>query len=105
MTLDLPSVRVETGITVRGLVHSEQRVRGVRCGAERSFDAGSHAPPWLEAMGFVRPEESTIGVDTAYSKANYGRPNSYAGERLIFINGPAPTAERNLLRRWRDSDP
>jgi 2-polyprenyl-6-methoxyphenol hydroxylase-like FAD-dependent oxidoreductase len=98
-TLAIGNIRVKTGITVRELLQSEGGVRGVRCGDGRGFDAelvvdaggrGSRAPAWLEAMGFARPEESTIGVDTAYSTANFRRPQSYAGERLIFINGPAP---------------
>ena len=41
-------------------------------------------------MGFSRPGETTIGVDTAYSTANFRRPRSYTGEPLIFVTGPAP---------------
>src|SRR6185369_10786556 len=41
-------------------------------------------------MGFARPSETTIGVDTAYSTANFRRPKSYTGEPLIFVTGPAP---------------
>src|SRR5262249_18014137 len=81
-TLALPNVTLETAVTVRELMHSNGRVHGVRCGDSRAFAAelvvdaggrGSHAPQWLEAMGFSRPGETTIGVDTAYSTANFCR--------------------------------
>ena len=99
LTLALPNVKLEAGITVRELVHSNGRVHGVHYSDSRSYAAelvvdaggrGSHAPQWLEAMGFSRPGETTIGVDTAYSTANFRRPKSYTGEPLIFVTGPAP---------------
>ena len=40
------------------------------------------------------PEETTIGLDTAYSTANFRRPPSFAGEPIIFITGPAPRFTR-----------
>src|SRR5262245_41817250 len=99
LTLALPNVQLETGVTVRELAHSGGHVQGVRCNDSRLFAAelvvdaggrGSRAPLWLEAMGFARPAETTIGVDTAYSTAHFRRPQSYAGEPLIFVTGPAP---------------
>jgi len=36
------------------------------------------------------PDETTIGVDIAYSTAYFQRPRSYAGESLVFIVGPPP---------------
>jgi len=99
LTLALPNVKLETGITVRELAHSGGHVQGMRCSGSRSFAAelvvdaggrGSRAPLWLEAMGFSQPDETTIGVDTAYSTANFRRPKSYTGEPLIFVTGPAP---------------
>lgn len=99
LTLALPNVKLETGITVRELAQSGGHVQGVRCSGSRSFTAelvvdaggrGSRAPLWLEAMGFSQPDETTIGVDTAYSTANFRRPKSYTGEPLIFVTGPAP---------------
>jgi hypothetical protein len=41
-------------------------------------------------FGFAAPEETTIGLDTAYSTANFRRPETYSGEPLVFITGPAP---------------
>src|SRR5215831_17736408 len=99
LTLALPNVQLETGVTVRELAHSGGHVQGVRCSDSRSFAAelvvdaggrGSRAPLWLEAMGFSRPDATTIGVDTAYSTAHFRRPKSYTGEPLIFVTGPAP---------------
>jgi len=99
LTLALPNVQLETGLIVDELVHSGRRVQGVRCDDARSFAAelvvdaggrGSRAPLWLETMGFSRPNETTIGVDTAYSTAHFRRPTSYTGESLIFVTGPAP---------------
>jgi 2-polyprenyl-6-methoxyphenol hydroxylase-like FAD-dependent oxidoreductase len=102
-TLELANVRFEAGTTVSELMHGNGRVRGVRCSDSRLFEGdlvvdaggrGSHAPQWLVAMGFSRPEETTIGVDTAYSTALFRRPKSYAGEPLTFVTGPAPDFTR-----------
>jgi hypothetical protein len=99
LTLELPNVKLETGITVSELAHSGGHVQGVHSSNSHSFAAelvvdaggrGSRAPLWLEAMGFSQPNETTIGVDTAYSTAHFRRPKSYAGEPLIFVTGPAP---------------
>jgi hypothetical protein len=54
----------------------------------------SQVPQWLEVAGFPRLEETSIGVDTAYSTAIFRRPKFYAGEPLIFVNGPAPDFTR-----------
>jgi hypothetical protein len=51
---------------------------------------GHRARQWLAAIGFASPEETTIGLDTAYSTANFRRPETYSGEPLVFITGPAP---------------
>ena len=54
----------------------------------------SHAPRWLGALGFPRSEETAIGVDTAYSTANFRVPDAYPGEPMVFITGPAPRFTR-----------
>jgi 2-polyprenyl-6-methoxyphenol hydroxylase-like FAD-dependent oxidoreductase len=51
---------------------------------------GHRARRWLAAIGFAAPEETIIGLDTAYSTANFRRPETYSGEPLVFITGPAP---------------
>ena len=54
-------------------------------------DAGgrtSHAPSWLETIGFSRPEETSIGVDTAYTTALFRRPRILrCGEHPHFRHG------------------
>jgi 2-polyprenyl-6-methoxyphenol hydroxylase-like FAD-dependent oxidoreductase len=102
-TQELPGVRVETGTTVRELICREGWVHGVRCNDGRSFEAeivvdatgrASRAPQWLAAAGVLEPRQTTIGVDTAYSTANFRVPEWYDGESLVFITGPAPTFTR-----------
>jgi 2-polyprenyl-6-methoxyphenol hydroxylase-like FAD-dependent oxidoreductase len=82
-TQELPGIRVETGTTVRELICRDGRVRGVRCDDGRSFEAeivvdatgrASRAPQWLAAAGISEPRQTTIGVDTAYSTANFRVP-------------------------------
>jgi 2-polyprenyl-6-methoxyphenol hydroxylase-like FAD-dependent oxidoreductase len=72
---------------------------GVRTGDSRSIDAdlvvdatgrAHRARQRLAAIGFSPPGETEIGLDTAYSTANFRRPESFSGEPLIFITGPAP---------------
>ena len=48
----------------------------------------------LIPMGFLRPEETSIGVDTAYTTVHFRRPKYYNGEPLIFVTGPAPKFTR-----------
>jgi hypothetical protein len=62
----------------------------VRPGVVDATGRGHRARQWLIAIGFPPPEETTIGLDTAYSTANFRRPESYSGEPLVFITGPAP---------------
>jgi len=45
-------------------------------------------------MGFPAPAESLIGLDTAYSTANFRMPAGYPGEPLVFITGPPPSYTR-----------
>jgi 2-polyprenyl-6-methoxyphenol hydroxylase-like FAD-dependent oxidoreductase len=98
-TLALPNVRFKAGVAVRELDWRNERVHGVRCNDSRSLEAdlvvdaggrGSRVPKWLAAMGLSRPDETTIGVDIAYSTAYFQRPRFYAAESLIFIVGPPP---------------
>ena len=102
-TQEVPGIRIETGKTVRGLIFHGGRVDGVRREDGRSFEAElvvdatgrtSHASRWLAAAGCSVPRETTIGVDTAYSTANFRAPDWYDGESLVFITGPAPTYSR-----------
>jgi len=102
-TQQVPGIRIETGTSIRELVCRESRVCGVRCDDGRLSEADlvvdatgrtSRGPQWLSAAGFPQPRQATIGVDTAYSTANFRPPNWYDGEPLVFITGPAPTYTR-----------
>jgi len=54
----------------------------------------SRASQWLAAAGLSEPRKTTIGVDTAYSTANFRPPEWYGGEPIVFITGPAPKFTR-----------
>lgn len=93
------NIRIEYETAVRQLICRDGRVRGVRTADARSIEAdlvvdatgrGHRARQWLASAGFCAPDETAIGLDTAYSTANFRRPESFVGEPLIFITGPAP---------------
>ncbi|HJU11336.1 MAG TPA: hypothetical protein VJ728_10690, partial [Candidatus Binataceae bacterium] len=86
-TLERPNISAESDAPVTHLVETKGRVEGVSykyhdeprsltsdlvldCGGR-----GSHAVRWLAEMGFVTPEETTIGVDFAYSSTRFHIPN------------------------------
>ena len=102
-TQEVPQIRVETGRTVCELISHNGRICGVRCDdgqrvqADLVVDASgrtSRASQWLAAAGLLEPRKTTIGVDTAYSTANFLVPDWYDGEPIVFITGPAPTFTR-----------
>ena len=102
-TTAIPNIRFESGCTVRGLLCRDGMVRGVRCADARSVGAdlvvdatgrGHRAREWLEAIGFRAPEETEIGLDTAYSTATFRRPEGLDCEPVVFITGPAPQFTR-----------
>jgi 2-polyprenyl-6-methoxyphenol hydroxylase-like FAD-dependent oxidoreductase len=93
------NIQIEHETAVRQLICRDGRVRGVRTADARSIEAdlvvdatgrGHRARQWLASAGFCAPDETAIGLDTAYSTANFRRPASVVGEPLIFITGPAP---------------
>jgi hypothetical protein len=54
--------------------------------ADLVVDPTGRARQWLAAIGFSSPEETEIGPDTAYSTANFRRPESFLGEAAtIFL--------------------
>src|SRR5580704_75815 len=102
-TTAIPNIRLESGTAVRELIHAKGRVQGVRLADSRTIEAdlvvdatgrGRRARHWLTAIGCSPPDETAIGLDTAYSTANFRRPPSFPGEPIIFINGPAPQFTR-----------
>jgi len=102
-TLALATVKFASDIAVQGLVYENGRVQGVRydhdgrahsLAADFVVDAGgrgSHALRWLTELGFGVPEETTIGVDLAYSSTKFRVPDSYdEPERMLIFFGLSP---------------
>ncbi|MGH7839586.1 MAG: hypothetical protein ACREQC_17425, partial [Candidatus Binataceae bacterium] len=102
-TVAIPNLKLETGAVVQALQHADQRVRGGSYnhdGAARALDAdlvvdaggrGSHAPRWLAAMDFPAPQETTIGVDFAYTSTKFRKPADYAEEPMLLAGGRPPS--------------
>jgi 2-polyprenyl-6-methoxyphenol hydroxylase-like FAD-dependent oxidoreductase len=98
-TTAVRNIGFASGSAVRDLIHRDGAVRGVRCADARVIEAdlvvdatgrGHRARQWLTSAGFSPPDETEIGLDTAYSTANFRKPESFPGEPIIFITGPAP---------------
>jgi len=101
-TLAQTHVQLHSDCLVHGLVLEDGRVHGVRytqggdsqtLPADFVVDAGgrgSRLPRWLTALGFPTPNETTLGVDFAYSSAQFRKPTCYAEESLVLCYGPPP---------------
>jgi 2-polyprenyl-6-methoxyphenol hydroxylase-like FAD-dependent oxidoreductase len=102
-TIALANMKLETGVAIEGLAFEGGQVHGVRRNrpagaqsieADLVVDAGgraSHATRWLIEMGLPPPEETTIGVDFAYTSTMYRKPDNDDGlEPLRFFAGPPP---------------
>lgn len=109
-TLALTNVRLQSESVVQGLMYENGRVHGVRysnpdgsqtLAADLVVDAGgrgSHAPRWLTELGFRAPEETTIGVDIAYTSTKFRIPASYdEPDRLLIFLGPPPQYPNRAL--------
>ncbi|HEY2524049.1 MAG TPA: hypothetical protein VGI29_03245 [Candidatus Binataceae bacterium] len=106
-TVALSNVRMEADAAIEGLIRDNGRVSGVRrkrgtapepIEAELVLDASgrsSHAARWLVEMGVAAPEETTIGVDFAYTSTKYRKPDhTVAAEPLLLVGGPPPQYTR-----------
>ena len=101
-TLETPNIRFVSGSTVQGLLHSGGRVRGIRyrsgddVPADLVVDAagrGSHAPRWLADLGYAPPEETTIGVDFAYSSTRFRIPDVHVESETLMLCFAPPEFE------------
>src|SRR5579883_2945693 len=82
-TFALPNVEVRTDLRVEGLTSSADRrrvtgiaVEGAELAADLVVDAtgrGSHAPQWLEALGYDAPIEEKVEVALAYTTRIFRR--------------------------------
>ncbi|MBV8359184.1 MAG: FAD-dependent monooxygenase [Deltaproteobacteria bacterium] len=106
-TLALSNISAECDAPVEHLIEAKGRVEGVSYkyhGEPRSLRCdlvldcggrGSRAPRWLTEMGFSAPEETTIGVDFAYSSTRFRIPNDDSTlAPVLFFVGPPPAYPR-----------
>jgi 2-polyprenyl-6-methoxyphenol hydroxylase-like FAD-dependent oxidoreductase len=101
-------VRALEGVRVNGLVADEgnHRVVGVRLAeplpgedeamlrADLVVDSSgrnAQSREWLEALGYAKPAEETIGVDIAYTtRMLRRRPGQLRGKKVVLIAADAP---------------
>jgi 2-polyprenyl-6-methoxyphenol hydroxylase-like FAD-dependent oxidoreductase len=108
----LPNVSRRDTHDVTGLLTNEQRTRVVGItvkrrdndSSEETIEAelvadaagrGSRLPTWLEALGFGRPQESTVSVRVGYATRLYRRPDPWPYPwQLLYVLGTAPESRR-----------
>lgn len=112
LVLDRTPLDLRTGVEVAGLAVEDRRVVGVdirdrgaargeptsRLAADLVIDASgrrSHAPDWLAAAGYDRPEEDVIDADLGYATRTYHRgSDDLGGWQAIFLQAKAPETTR-----------
>lgn len=110
--LALPNLEVFDGCVVEGLLTSsdQSEVTGVRIvrrsngeqpqtlRASLVVDAtgrGSHAPRWLQTLGYPQPDHSSVTCGTGYATRVYRRnPSEPGGNDWRFITPEAPREKR-----------
>src|SRR5215469_5887602 len=114
-TLALPNITVECDSAVVRLTERNGRIEGLSYkhdGEPRSLRCdlvldcggrGSHAPRWLSEMGFGAPEETTIGVDFAYSSTRF-RIGDKALQPCAAFGGPPPKFTRGAALAQIEND-
>ncbi len=111
--LGLPNVTVRSATAVTGLVTSTDRLRvnavmiasHHASGQEEALTAdlvvdasgrGSHAPAWLESLGFERPEEDRIMIGVGYvTRIFERRAGDLPGARVVIVQ-PTPPHEKRI---------
>jgi 2-polyprenyl-6-methoxyphenol hydroxylase-like FAD-dependent oxidoreductase len=119
LVTDTPQVIVRSGLEATGLVVAEPssgtvgRVRGIDVRpraatspeptetivADLVVDASgrrSHAPDWLAAAGYERPEETTVDAELAYATRLYRRSgdDEAGGWKAVFLQARPPDTRR-----------
>ena len=120
LVLDTPQVIVRSGLEVTGLAVTEPAGPGAGAGRVRAVqvrprgaaspeptesivadlvvDASgrrSHAPDWLAAAGYDRPDESSVDADLAYASRIYRRrPGDAGGRKALFLQARPPHTRR-----------
>lgn len=112
VVLDRTPLDLRAGTEVAGLAVDGDRVVGVdvrprgaapgepteRVAADLVIDASgrrSHAPDWLEAAGYDRPDETVIDADLAYATRIYRRgPDDLGDWKAALLQSKPPAASR-----------
>ncbi|HET8844350.1 MAG TPA: FAD-dependent monooxygenase [Ktedonobacteraceae bacterium] len=108
------SVQVLQACEVIGLVGkcSNSGVGGVRlrfreggsiqeCQADLVVDASgrqSHAPEWLEALGYARPQETIVNTHVGYASRHYQLPPDFAPDwKIMLVQSKQPEGSRAAI--------
>ena len=102
--VELPNLRIRTGLRVKGLLQDAGRITGVRVasaagGAEEELSAalvvdasGRHSqlPEWLAALGFSPPRIEEVALETHYASRIYSRLPHHlnGGIALVVVSDP-----------------
>ena len=98
----LPNVIFCDNCAVSALATEKGRVTGVEVrdrvlAANLVIDAlgrGTHSPQWLEAMGYVKPEEERVEIGLSYTTRSFRRsPEHLYGDSAVVIP-PTPSGKR-----------
>lgn len=100
----LPSVVIRTPCRAAGLtVGAAGDVSGVRTDDGATLEAslvvdasgrGSHAPRWLDSLGYGRPPVDEVVIDVGYASRTYRRlPGDLGGDRGVIL-APTPPERR-----------
>ena len=116
----MPQVNAIEACDAIGLVAGDgDSVRGVRIlrrqagraeevvSADLVVDAsgrGSRAPVWLEALGYPRPIEESLGINLADTSRFFRRDRAQLGGDLFAMDFPAPPSHRAGLIAAQEDD-
>jgi 2-polyprenyl-6-methoxyphenol hydroxylase-like FAD-dependent oxidoreductase len=94
-----PDRSAVTGVTIQPRAGDNGgRAAGEEIAADLVVDASgrtSHAPRWLESLGYEAPEQTTINSFVGYASRLYRIPDTFAADwRLLFLQPKPPSSAR-----------
>jgi 2-polyprenyl-6-methoxyphenol hydroxylase-like FAD-dependent oxidoreductase len=94
-----PDRSTVTGVTVQSRLNEDgARAAAEEITADLVVDASgrtSHAPRWLESLGYEAPEETTINSFLGYASRVYKIPEGFDADwRILFLQPNAPATAR-----------
>ncbi len=110
----LPNVTIKDGHEVVSLMTTEDKARvtgvNVRAKSEAAMSEaleadlvldttgrGSQLPKWLEALGYQRPDESSVKIDVAYTSREYTRHTKNGEVPMITVINSTPPQHKRLV--------